>query len=265
MNTNVLQRVAFWSLTSLACIHLNVAHAAPLQDGRFWADVNGHKMYYEVHGNGPTLLLLHGGGSSGGETFERQLNSFARHHQIILPDQVGQGRTPDIPEALSYTAMMRDTVALLKSLKLSKTNVVGFSDGGILALMLAVNHPEMVRRLVVSGVNIAPEGLTQDALDDLRADPLTDEPLTFDEKLRQLWLNAPTEKELNLELLANIKHPVLLISGDRDAITLEHTLKIYRAIPNAELCILPGTDHGTFTARPNWVNPIALNFLDRKD
>ena len=259
------QRLWMALVASFAFVVVSGAHATPLRDGSYWARVNGHKMYYEVHGNGPTLLLLHGGGSSGGETFEQQLNSFARHHQIILPDQVGQGRTPDIPGPLSYTAMMNDTLVLLKSLKLPRVDVVGFSDGGILALMLAVNHPELVRKLVVSGVNIAPEGLTADTLDDLRAVPLTDEPHTLDEKLRQLWLNAPTEKELNLELLAKIKDPVLVISGDRDAITLEHTLKIYRAIPNAELCILPDTDHGTFTGRPKWLNPIALSFLDRKD
>lgn len=243
----------------------SVAHATPLRDGSYWIKVNGHPMYYEVHGHGSALLLLHGGGSSGGQSFEQQLNSFARHHQIILPDQVGQGRTPDVPGPLSYTAMMRDTVALLKSLHLTSVDVVGFSDGGILALMLEVNHPQLVRKLVVSGVNIAPEGLTADTLDDLRAMSLPNEPHTVDDKLRQLWLNSPTKKELSLTLLSKIKDPVLVISGDRDAITLEHTVQIYRAIPNAELCILPDTDHDTFTARPGWVNPIALNFLDRKD
>ncbi len=242
----------------LVCVMLtaaSVAYAKPLRDGSYWATVNGHAMYYEVHGRGHLLLLLHGGGSSGCESFERQLDSFARHHQIVLPDQVGQGRTPDIPRPLSYTAMMQDTVALLKMLKLTRVDAVGFSDGGILALMLAVNHPALVRRLVVSGVNIAPEGLTADAQEDLRAMPLPDEPRT-DQRLRQLWLSAPTEQELNLKLLSRIRDPVLVISGDRDAITLEHTLQIYRAIPHAELCILPGTGHGTFTGRPDWVNPI---------
>ncbi len=76
----------------------------------------------------------------------------------MAPDQVGQGHTPDVPGPLSYTAMMEDTAALLKMLKLKHVDVVGFSDGGILALMLAVRHPELVRRLVISGVNIAPRG-----------------------------------------------------------------------------------------------------------
>jgi pimeloyl-ACP methyl ester carboxylesterase len=139
---------------------------------------------------------------------------------------------------------------------------VGFSDGGILALMLAVQHPELVRRVVVSGVNIFPEGRRPDDLEELRATEIPT-PTTIDEKLTHLWLTSPTEVELSLGLLARISQPVLVISGDRDAITLEHTLKIFHALPNAELCILPGTDHATFSGRSEWLNPIISSFLDR--
>jgi pimeloyl-ACP methyl ester carboxylesterase len=228
------------------------------------AKIHGHKMYYAVHGNGPTLVLLHGGGDSGEHSFEQQLESFSLHHRIVAPDQVGQGRTPDVRGPLSYTGMMQDTVALLQLLKLHNVDIVGFSDGGILALMLAVQHPELVRRLVISGVNIAPEGLTDEEREGLRAIE-SPRPRTVDQKLAQLWLNSPTPDELNLELLATIEKPVLVISGDRDAITLEHTLTIYHALPQSELCILPGTDHGTFSGRPEWINPIVSAFLDRPE
>jgi pimeloyl-ACP methyl ester carboxylesterase len=139
---------------------------------------------------------------------------------------------------------------------------VGFSDGGILALMLAIRYPELVRRLVVSGVNIAPDGLNADDLDELRAtqNPKTK---TIDEKLAHLWATSPTETELSVAMLAKISQPVLLISGDRDAITLEHTLKIFHALPDAELCVLPGTDHATFSGRAEWLNPIINAFLER--
>jgi len=180
----------------------------------------------------------------------------------VAPDQVGQGRSPDVPGPLSYTAMMEDTAELLTVLKLRHVDVVGFSDGGILALMLAVRHPELVRRVVVSGVNIFPEGLRPDDLEELRATEIAT-PMTIDEKLTHLWLTSPTEEELNLGLLARISQPVLVISGDRDAITLEHTLKIFHALPNAELCVLPGTDHATFSGRSEWLNPIISSFLDR--
>ena len=229
-----------------------------------WAKIHGHRIYYAVRGSGPTLVLLHGGGDSGEHSFERQLDVFSLQHRIIAPDQVGQGRTPDVPGPLSYTLMMQDTATLLQKLKLKRVDVVGFSDGGILALMLAVRYPQLVRRLVISGVNISPEGLTAEQLQGLRA-AQTPKPTTVDEKLAKLWLTSPTETELSLDLLAQIEQPVLVISGDRDAITLEHTLQIYRTLPRAELCVLPGTDHGTFSGRPEWLNPIIGEFLDRPE
>jgi pimeloyl-ACP methyl ester carboxylesterase len=208
------------------------------------------------------LIFLHGGGDSGETSFARQLNVFAEHHHIVAPDQVGQGRTPEIPGPLTYTGMMEDTVALLTKLKLHHVDIVGFSDGGIIALMLAVRHPKLVRRLVISGVNIAPEGLQPGDLEELRATQ-TKKPKTIDEKLNKLWFTSPTPEELNLGLLGQITQPVLLISGDHDAITLEHTLKIFHALPDAQLCVLPGTDHGTFSGRPEWLNPIIDEFINR--
>jgi pimeloyl-ACP methyl ester carboxylesterase len=248
----------------LTCLGIDAAHAVAQPTRWHWAAIHGHRMYYAIRGDGPTLLLLHGGGDSGEHSFERQIDVFSLHHRIIAPDQVGQGHTPDVTGPLSYTSMAQDTATLLKSLKLSRVDVVGFSDGGILALMLAVRHPELVRRLVISGVNIAPEGLTPQELAGLRDAQIT-KPTTIGEKLAKLWLTSPTEAELNLAMLAKIDRPVLVISGDRDAITLEHTLLIFQALPQAELCVLPGTDHATFSGRPEWLNPIISAFLDRPD
>jgi pimeloyl-ACP methyl ester carboxylesterase len=239
-----------------------IAHAGIGAEDWHVTVVNGHRMFYAVQGSGPTLVLLHGGGDSGEHSFERQLDFFSEHHRLVAPDQVGQGRTPDVPGPLSYTAMMEDTVALLHKLKLAHVDMVGFSDGGILGLMLAIRHPELVHKLIISGVNIAPEGLNPQDLEDLRANQIP-KPATIDEKLARLWLTSPTNEQLNLGLLAKIEQPVLVISGDRDAITLEHTLKIFHALPNAELCVLPGTDHTTFTRRSEWLNPMIGAFLDR--
>ncbi|HEX4151526.1 MAG TPA: alpha/beta hydrolase [Steroidobacteraceae bacterium] len=224
--------------------------------------VNGHRILYATRGTGPTLVFLHGGGDSGEHSFVRQLDVFSERHHIMAPDQVGQGRTPEVPGPLSYTSMMQDTAALLGQLRLKHVDIVGFSDGGILALMLAIRHPELVRRLVISGVNISPEGLVTENLEGLRAGD-TIVPKTIDEKLAHLWATSPTKEELSLAMLATIKQPVLLISGDHDMITLEHTLQIFRALPNSELCVLPGTDHGTFSGRPEWLNPIIGAFLAR--
>jgi pimeloyl-ACP methyl ester carboxylesterase len=245
-------------------LRIDAVHAASELSMWHWTSIHGHRIYYAVRGSGPTLVLLHGGGDSGEHSFERQLDLFSMNHRIIAPDQVGQGRTPDVPGPLSYTLMMQDTATLLATLKLTRVDIVGFSDGGILGLMLAVRHPELVRRLVISGVNIAPEGLTAAQLEGLRG-AQTASPKTVDEKLAKLWLTSPTESELSLDLLSKIEQPVLVISGDRDAITLEHTLQIYQTLPNSELCVLPGTDHLTFAGRPEWLNPIISDFLDRPD
>ncbi len=249
--------LALW----LMCIP-RTGRAAPQATEWAKASIHGHKIYYAVRGSGPTLVLLHGGGESGERSFARQLDVFSEHHHIVAPDQVGQGRTPDVRGPLSYTGMMEDTAALLERLKLRHVDIVGFSDGGILALMLAIRHPELVRRLVISGVNVAPEGLNPQDLEQLRATQIS-KPKTIDEKLSHLWLTSPTEAELSLSLLAKVAQPVLVISGDRDAITLEHTLKIFHALPDAELCVLPGTDHATFSGRAEWLNPIISAFLDR--
>jgi pimeloyl-ACP methyl ester carboxylesterase len=251
-----------WMLSLLLVLTASRARAAIDPNEWHHTRVNGHIVFYAMQGRGSTLVLLHGGGDSGEHSFAQQLDVFAAHHLIVAPDQVGQGRTPDVRGPLSYTGMMEDTAALLQHLKLKHVDVVGFSDGGILALMLAVRHPELVRRLVISGVNIAPEGLNPDDLEDLRATQIS-RPKTIDEKLTQLWANSPTEAELNVAMLAKIAQPVLVVSGDRDAITLEHTLKIFHALPLAELCVLPGTDHATFSGRSEWLNPIINAFLER--
>jgi len=242
---------------------VNLADAGIPAEHWHWTRVSGHRIYYAVQGSGRTLVLLHGGGDSSEHSFEQQIDVLSPGHRIIALDQVGQGRTPDVRGPLSYSAMMQDTATVLRQLNLRNVDVMGFSDGGILALMLAARHPELVRRLIISGVNISPEGLTDEQREGLRA-VQAPEASSIDEKLAQLWLTSPTIDELSLELLATIQKPVLVISGDRDAIRLEHTLEIYHALPAGELCILPGTDHGTFSGRPEWLNPIINTFLDRQ-
>ena len=119
-----------WLLWGLIGLGIGPAHAGIPPEDWHIAVVNGHRMYYAVQGSGPTLVLLHGGGDSGEHSFERQLDFFSEHHRIVAPDQVGQGRTPDVPGPLSYTSMMEDTVSLLRRLKLAHVDLVGFSDGG---------------------------------------------------------------------------------------------------------------------------------------
>jgi pimeloyl-ACP methyl ester carboxylesterase len=226
-----------------------------------WAEVNGHRMYYETIGSGRPLLLLHGGGNSIHGSFAKQLDVFAKTHAIIAPEQIGHGHTPYVDGPITYARMAGDTAALLEQMRLKDVDVVGWSDGGIVALILAVRHPELVRRVVVSGANFAPEGYLPDDLKQMRerdSGPAT----TLSARLNHLWAASPTKEELNPTLLAGIHKRVLVMVGDHDAITLDHTIALYRALPDARLCILPGTGHGTFIQRPEWANAIVMSFLD---
>jgi pimeloyl-ACP methyl ester carboxylesterase len=239
-----------------------IAFPLAAQDSGHWATVNGHRIYYERFGNGRPLVMLHGGGNSIHGSFAKQLDEFAKTHEVIAPEQIGQGHTPDVDGPLTYGTMADDTAALLTQLNVRDADVVGWSDGGNVALILAVRHPELVRRIVVSGANFAPSGLPQKDLDDMRAQQQElRKTKPFDAKLNQMWVTGPTTKELSPALLGKIQKPVIVMAGDHDAILLEHTLALFHALPNGRLCILPGTGHGTFIQRPEWVNPIVLSFF----
>ena len=245
----------------LAVLLLLIAASALAQESGHWAVVNGHRMYYETSGSGRPLLLLHGGGNSIHGSFAKQLDVFAKTHAIIAPEQIGHGHTPDAAGPFTYARMASDTAALLGQLGLKDVDVVGWSDGGIVALILAVQHPELVRRVVVSGANFAPEGYLAEDLKQMRAKDVAS-PATLSERLNHLWATSPTKEELNPVLLSGIHKRVLVMAGDHDAILLDHTIALYRALPDARLCILPGTSHGTLIQRPEWVNPIVAAFLD---
>lgn len=235
----------------------------PLAAAPHWTTVNGHRYYYETYGQGRPLLLLHGGGNSVQGSFSKQIEAFAKTHAIVAPEQIGQGHTPDVDGPLTYTAMANDTAALLDQMHLRDVDVVGWSDGAILALMLAARHPELVRRLVVSGANFAPEGIPAAELEQMRKlEEKGEWDRVIDAKLNHMQLVSPTRAELSREILGTIHKRTLVMSGDRDAIRLEHTLALFRALPEAQLWILPKTSHATFNERPEWVNPMVLRFLE---
>jgi len=256
-----MKRVKLVRMRLHVVLLLLVAASAFAEEPGHWAEVNGHRMYYETSGSGRPLLLLHGGGNTIHGSFAKQLDVFAETHLIIAPEQIGHGHTPDVKGPLTYARMASDTAALLVTLKLKDVDVVGWSDGGIVALILAVQHPELVRRVAVSGANFAPEGYLADDLRQMRARDV-EVPSTLDARLNHLWATSPTKDELSPALLSRVHRRVLVMVGDHDAIQLDHTIALYRALPDARLCILPGTGHGTFIQRPEWVNAIVTSFLD---
>ncbi len=227
-----------------------------------WATVNGHRLYYEVRGDGPPIVLLHAGGGNIVQTFAAQLAPFSAHHRVIALEQMGQGHTPEVRGPLTYALMMQDTAALLDQLKVRNAGVVGLSDGAILALMLAVRRPDLVARVVASGANVEPSGLTPEEIEETRSH--TGNTDSMDDKLGRLWLDSPKPDEISFDLLKKIQQPVLVMSGDEDAVSLDHTRRIFRALPHAQLWVLPDTGHNTFAQRPEAVNSAILSFLDGK-
>lgn len=227
-----------------------------------WTNVNGHRYYFETYGAGSPVLFLHGGGGSA-QSFSNQIPIFAKSHLVVAPEQIGQGHTPDVAGPLTYSAMANDTAALLQQLHLRNVDVVGWSDGGIVALILAVRHPELVRRLVVSGANFAPEGIPPAELERMRTvEKENDWARPIDGKLNHMQLVSPFRDELSRDLLGTIHKRVLVLSGDHDEIRLEHTVALFRALPEARLCVLPATGHATFIERPDVVNPMMLRFFE---
>jgi len=241
-----------------------------------YAEVHGIKMYYEVHGEGRPVVLLHGGTATIQTSFAEQIPVLARNHQVIAIEQMGHGHTGDVARReLTYEGMAEDTAALLVQLGIQNADVVGWSDGGQLALRLAFTHPELVRRVVASGVGLGATPQEQQATRSLSADrwsaPVREEyarvspdgpqhwPVFFD-KVRTMW--AKPSWGISEQELGKIKATVLIVGGDRDFTRVEETVRIFRMIPGARLAILPGTDHYTFQKRPGWMNPIILDFLD---
>jgi len=245
-----------------------------------YAEVRGLKMYYEVHGKGHPVVLLHGGMNTIQTSFAKQIPSLAQNHRVIAIEQMAHGHTPDVPgRKLSYEGMAEDTAALLVHLGIRNADLVGWSDGGQIALRLAITHPQLLRRVIVSGVGLGatpeivkepgsekefaklaagmfPEGF--EAYKRVSPDGPDHWP-DYAAKGWVLWTGSTwgfTEAELR-----KINLPVLVVAGDQDVVRIEETTRIFRAIPKAKLYILPGTGHSTLQDSPAWVNPVLLDFL----
>jgi pimeloyl-ACP methyl ester carboxylesterase len=220
-----------------------------------YAAVNGLNMYYEIHGAGPPLLLLHGGGGSIPDSW---VPIFSPHYRVVAIEQMGHGRTADaMDREFHYHDMAEDTVELMRQLRIERAVIVGYSDGGIIGLDIAIHHPERVAKLVLTGVNTRVDGYTPELREFASAfDPAAEAApdwygrLSPDGeghwavvrgRLKPMWIAEPafTEGEVG-----SISVPTLIIIGDGDIVTPEHAVEMFRTIPDSHLCIVPGAGHG---------------------
>jgi pimeloyl-ACP methyl ester carboxylesterase len=209
-----------------------------------YAAVNRLCMYYEIHGEGPPLLLLHGGS---GSIPEKWIPFFADRFQVIAIEQMGHGRTADnVNRPFHYHDMAEDTVELMRQLEIERAVVVGYSDGGIIGLDMAIHHPGRVSKLAVTGANARFDGYTAEnqawarSFDPL-SQPVSDEyarlspdgaehwPVVLG-RLKAMWAAEPS---FTNEELQSIEAPTLIIIGDRDIVTPEHAVEMFRTIPGA--------------------------------
>ncbi len=222
-----------------------------------YAAVNGLNMYYEVHGEGSPLLLLHGGTGSI-ESFPTKYPFFATQFRVIAMEQMGHGRTADLVDRpFHYHDMAEDTVELMRQLGIESASIVGFSDGGIIGLDMAIHHPECVTKLAVTGAQTRNDGYTAENLEWIRtvnpdALPVSDayarlSPDGVDHwpnvlgRLQRMWAMEPG---FSREEVQSIKAPTLIIVGDGDIVTPEHAVEMFRTIPDAQLCVVPHAGHG---------------------
>ncbi|HUP54792.1 MAG TPA: alpha/beta hydrolase [Methylomirabilota bacterium] len=222
------------------------------------------EMYVEVEGAGPDIVLLHGGGGRAGDLAGLRAHLRAGH-RLIVPEQRAHGRTADVGE-LTYAQMAVDTAALLDAMEVRDADLVGWSDGGIVAMMLARDRPDLVRHVVAIGANVNADGAPNPISDENTAwlENATPADLDFEmsvdakARLLTMWKAGP---EITVDDLRRITRPVLLISGDRDVVTLEHTVAMYHALPDARLSVIAGADHFVPLSSPDAVAGIAARFL----
>lgn len=254
-----------------------------------YAPVNGLQMYYEVHGSGGTpLVLLHGGLFNIDLQFGELLPSLATSRKVIAADFQGHGRTNDIDRPLTCADLASDVVGLLQHLGVPQADVFGFSVGGGVALHLAIRHPELVRKLIVSSVSFHPDGdrtEDQDAVGEMTVDMIAGTPMEQEyraksphpDRLQDLLDKLGTFDQgfagwSDADIQA-IAAPTLITLGDCDAVYLEHAVRFLQlrggdvngdlvGVPSSQLAVFPGTTHFFGMARTALVLDVVQTFLD---
>jgi pimeloyl-ACP methyl ester carboxylesterase len=238
-----------------------------------YAPVNDIEMYYATYGEGPPLIMLHGGlGHS--DVWGYQIPALADKYKVIVADSRGHGRSTRSAQPYSYALMASDVVALMDYLKIDQAALVGWSDGGIIGLDIAMNHPGRLSKLFAFGANTQVSGLRPDIADSAVFNKYIEEigkdyakmsktPTEYDAfvaQISEMWATQPDYKAADL---AKITTPTAIADGEYDeAILQEHNKEMAAQIPGAKLIILPGVSHFAFLQKPDEFNQAVLDFLE---
>jgi len=248
-----------------------------------YADINGLKLYYEVHGAGRPVVLLHGAMSAIPSSFGPLVDALADTRQVIAVEQQGHGRTADIDRPLSVAQMADDTLALLAHLGIEQADLIGYSLGAGVALDIVIRHPGVVGKAVLESVTFDVTGLHPGLLEAM-ADP-SPARSPFEQEYLALapdpghWpqlvakLQAMQFPEITAETVSAIQTPLLLVIGDADIVVPEHTVAMFRLLgggvlgdvaplPATQLAVLPGTSHTGVPGRTNMLMTMIPPFLD---
>jgi pimeloyl-ACP methyl ester carboxylesterase len=249
---------------------------------------NGLDIYYEEHGQGKPLLLIHGGILTG-DSWQPYLAGMAEHYRVIVPDSRGHGRTANPTGSMSFRLLADDMVALVQALGLQKPLIYGYSDGGQVALEIGMRYPDLAQALVVGGAHLElTEGSRQwvrSILGDKESPEVDFEKFERDDPAFAAMLqrlHGPDNWKALLKQIkpmwnahlnytpddfARIAAPTLVLLGDRDDfVPVEDAVETYRLLPNAELAVVPGADHTDLIfsrAKIATIQPLILDFLLR--
>lgn len=295
--TNARTLLRFMVLAVAAMILLDASSASAQRTigrrgaGGRYAFVNGLKMYYEVRGplRGRPVVFLHGAFSNIESDFGKILPTIAKTRQVIAMEQQGHGRTADIDRPLTYEQMADDVAELLRQLRITNADFVGYSMGGGIGVYMAIRHPELVHKLVFAGgASFGPDGFYPELLEGEKK--MTPEALAGTPWLKAYMRIAPNrgdwpklvEKIKDLDVnwrglsedqVRSIKAPTMLIVGDADIVRPEHVVQMFRllgggvagdlvGLPRSRLAVLPGTTHVTLITRTSWLLSMIPEFLD---
>jgi pimeloyl-ACP methyl ester carboxylesterase len=255
-----------------------------------YAPVNGLRMYYEVHGSGEPVVLLHGAFMTITNNWTGWIDELAKTRKVIAVEMQGHGRTADIDRDITSENLADDVAALLGHLKIPRADLIGYSMGGGVAMQCAIRHPDKVRKVVVLSSYFRRDGVVkeaQDAIPKLTADDFKGSPIEAEYKklnptpdefpnfVKRLLATASKGNDISADKLKATKAPMFFIHGDADGVRLEHVAEMFRLKGGgvhgdmkprsaSRLAILPNTTHVTLMQRMNVIVPMVTDFLDAK-